>query len=338
MRHVQPGTRVRIRRSVEWGGDTVYGTVDRVTPSYVSATLPWRVHVRLDGVGPAINFSEDCVEEVSPIEELAATLAPVRKNPWYPKVGDRVREKGTTHFGTVESGIQPWGSSLCRVQWDAGEMSLIGFTKLEPVSPIEELAAVGTTSKKNPGIPRQTRVRVRVRRGPENRATTAYGTVTSEAFGYPRHWHRVDFDNGQWQMCRVEDLEVLSPLEELALLGKENPKPRKTPQMILDLLHNLGLEVGDYHRDVHWVTQGRKAYRLRLEGWGEECVPGKGRRAAEKAAAQLAETWRGEGWTEAGWLKAQDRDVWAITWALRGPFPLKAIRDDDFDPEEVIRL
>ena len=295
----QPGQRVRVRRSEAWGGETVYGTVERVTPSYVRPNNPWRVYVLLDGVRPSIPFPENCVEEVSPLEELAAQL------------------------------------------------------------------------RKNPDFSRGARVRTRVRQGRKNRAATAYGTIMSEGFGHPARWYPVNFDNGRWQICRGDDLEFLSPLEELAALaeknpssrewrskdfrhdpleelaalGRENPKKKNpvppaaaVPQLVFSILQTLGLEVGDYHRDVHWVTQGRKAYQLRLEGWGEECVPGKGRRAAERAAAQLAETWRAEGWPQAGWLKVQDRDVWAVTWALRGAFPLKVIRDDDIDPEKVIRL
>ena len=110
------------------------------------------------------------------------------------------------------------------------------------------------------------------------------------------------------------------------------------PPLLFAVLQNLGLEVGDYHRDVHWVTKDRKVHQLRLEGWGQECVPGKGRRVAERAAAQMAETWRAEGWAQTGWLRAEDRDVWAITWALRGPFPLRVLRQNGVDPEEVITL
>lgn len=110
------------------------------------------------------------------------------------------------------------------------------------------------------------------------------------------------------------------------------------PALVVDALQTLGLEVGDYHRDAHWVTQGRKVYQLRLEGWGQECVPGKGRRAAERAAAQMAEAWRAEGWAQAGWLGAQDDDVWAMTWAVNGPFPLKVLKQYDVDSEEVIQL
>lgn len=110
------------------------------------------------------------------------------------------------------------------------------------------------------------------------------------------------------------------------------------PPMLLSVLQTLGLEVGDYHRDVHWVVKDRKAWQVRLEGWGQECVPGKGRRTAEKAATQLAETWLAGGWFQAGWLRADDRDVRALTWALRGPFPMNAVLDDGVSSEEVIVL
>ena len=115
------------------------------------------------------------------------------------------------------------------------------------------------------------------------------------------------------------------------------------PQLIIRLINILGLEVGDYHHDAIWLIvppppgcQERQVYQAKLEGFGQECVPGQGRRAAQKAAAALARSWIA--WTGTGWIQTDDPRVWAVSWALRGPFQESILQELEIDPEEVVRL
>lgn len=96
------------------------------------------------------------------------------------------------------------------------------------------------------------------------------------------------------------------------------------------------LQVGDYHREYVFLLHPAGIFQVKLEGWGQECVPGKGPRAAYIQAARLAKEWSQERWFSTGWFKVDDRDVWAMTWAVQGP--LDALPDDvdEDDPEMVI--
>lgn len=96
------------------------------------------------------------------------------------------------------------------------------------------------------------------------------------------------------------------------------------------------LQVGDYHREYVFLLHPTGIYQVKLEGWGQDCVPGKGPRAAYTQAARLAKEWSQERWFSTGWFKVDDRDVWAMTWAVQGP--LDALPDDvdENDPEMVI--
>lgn len=119
---------------------------------------------------------------------------------------------------------------------------------------------------------------------------------------------------------------------------KAKPELRIAPSAPFQVgaaLDALGLEVGDYHRpdDLLWIVQHDKAWGIKLEGWGPECVPGKGCRAARREAELLAREWRSK-FDQAGWLKViEDDRVWAITWAMVGPLAVS-----EADPGDTITL
>ena len=114
------------------------------------------------------------------------------------------------------------------------------------------------------------------------------------------------------------------------------------PPLVLRLLRDLGLEVGDYHQDAAFTvvtTSGgrNKLYQIKLEGYGQDCVPGKGRKAAKKAAEGLAQLLvTKEGWAQSGVIETADDEVWCVTWGLRGPFTRRQVREGGVDLEEVI--
>ena len=90
--------------------------------------------------------------------------------------------------------------------------------------------------------------------------------------------------------------------------------------LILDLVPVVGLEVGDYHAEALVVVdRSGKFFEVKLEGWGPECVPGKGKRAARAESVKLARQWS-RAWQRAGSIDVDSADVWALTWAVNGPF------------------
>ncbi len=99
--------------------------------------------------------------------------------------------------------------------------------------------------------------------------------------------------------------------------------------LILELLPVVGFEVGDYHHDeIPVIDRSGKLFYVKLEGWGPECVPGKGKRVARAESEKLAQEWR-RGWQETGSIDViKDRDVWAITWAVSGPFERELGEDE----------
>lgn len=110
------------------------------------------------------------------------------------------------------------------------------------------------------------------------------------------------------------------------------------PGLIHRILGALGVEVGDYHHpdSLIWVKDGRRAWGVKLEGWGPECVPGCGCQAARRGAEQLAREWR-EHMDQAGWLKVTESgEVWALTWGLVGPKPTGVLAR--VDPDDVLHL
>lgn len=104
--------------------------------------------------------------------------------------------------------------------------------------------------------------------------------------------------------------------------------PSKPPEPVIAAVEVLGLEVGDYGREHIWVLTGDDLWRVKLEGWGQECVPGKGCRAARSEARKLAESWR-EYEDSTGWFPVEDRRVWAMTWALTGPYDPAGVSEID---------
>jgi hypothetical protein len=79
-----------------------------------------------------------------------------------------------------------------------------------------------------------------------------------------------------------------------------------------------------------------KHYQVKLEGYGQECVPGKGKKAAKKEAEELAGSWLQEGWAQTGVVTTGDDEAWFVTWGLRGPFTRKQVQDAGVDLEEVL--
>jgi hypothetical protein len=107
------------------------------------------------------------------------------------------------------------------------------------------------------------------------------------------------------------------------------------PDVVWTALQVLGLEVGDYGRDFLWLTDGRKAFGVKLEGWGSECVPGKGREEAVREADALGRAWSREG-MKAGIVRSDDDQVWAVTWGVVGPLKVSELAEEDL--EEAVRI
>lgn len=116
-----------------------------------------------------------------------------------------------------------------------------------------------------------------------------------------------------------------------------------TPPLVLQMLQDLGLEVGDYHHGeepftVVTTSGGKnKLYQVKFEGWGSECAPGKGKKAAKREADALAKLWlEKEGWAPTGVVTTSDPETWYVTWGLRGPFSRRKVREAGVDLEEVL--
>jgi hypothetical protein len=213
---------------------------------------------------------------------------------------------------------------------------------MESVTPLEELARAHKRIKRNPKLPRF-RPGDRVLDKATGRAGMLASMTVNASATLVRIWVRFDDNLSVDQPVNPFDLQILTPTEELARVAKDwgakknPPLQPPVPDLVRQVLLTLGLEVGDYHQDVIWVLKAGKVYQARLEGWGEDCVPGKGRKAAQTAASKLAQDWF-KSWPQAGWVPAEDDEVWAVTWALRGPFPKKVLVENDVDPESVVRL
>ena len=140
------------------------------------------------------------------------------------KVGDRVRDRNNrSSFGTVKGQFFT-DQLLIVVEWDSPATSqAVRQGSIEKIGPLEELAATGS-AKKNPLTPKWprgrlgsgTRVKVRGKQ---------IGTILPNA-EQPRNpdWYMVDIEGDGWRCLRRDILEPLSPLDELALTAKKNPK------------------------------------------------------------------------------------------------------------------
>lgn len=173
------------------------------------------------------------LEHVSPLEELAA-LGRAKTNPKMVtdpddpgyEIGEYTRLK---HNGKVAKVLRkkPW--SVYTVGFEDDERGRraveVGFENMEKLTPLEQLAIVGKESMKNPR-PRQVPSgfgmedlkigsRVARRQGEKVRV----GTITGMSVGRPVRvrWDDDDIERGEFR----DTLHYLSPLEELALLGKE---------------------------------------------------------------------------------------------------------------------
>lgn len=108
-------------------------------------------------------------------------------------------------------------------------------------------------------------------------------------------------------------------------------KESAIPKVVFVALEVLGYEVGDYGRPYIWVLTKTSLWRVKLEGWGRECVPGEACEAAHVEAEKLAKAWRYDE-DETGFFRVDGGEVWAMTWAVSGPFPRSArkqIADED---------
>ncbi len=109
------------------------------------------------------------------------------------------------------------------------------------------------------------------------------------------------------------------------------------PPLILELLSQSELQVGDYGREHLFYRSEDGVYQIKLEGWGAECVPEYGGRkarfVARAEAEKLAASWKKAGWPRVGWFPCSDRDVWAMTWAMNGP--LSGALADDEESEDI---
>lgn len=111
--------------------------------------------------------------------------------------------------------------------------------------------------------------------------------------------------------------------------------------VVRDLIRH-DLQIGDYHREHVFVRHpagvlGDDLFQVKLEGWGAVCVPGQGRRVAEREAKKMAKQW-GRQWHTTGWFPVEDEEVWAMTWAVQGPLDPPHDLDEEEDEEQVIDL
>lgn len=114
----------------------------------------------------------------------------------------------------------------------------------------------------------------------------------------------------------------------------EGPVPGVVSAVLRAVLHQRGLEVGDYGYDDGLLVQvEHEHYQVFLEGWGEACVRGAHeasctvlRQRARAAALRQAQAWRTRGFDHVGVVSTDDPNVWFVSWAIFGPLSPDGVR------------
>jgi hypothetical protein len=242
------GTRVKVEHF--FGFDP--GTVAQIFTSGMYS-------VELDS-GVRQLYPESMLTPISPIEELALLgqrPKGTKKNPTTFEPGTRVRVEYRPLRGTVTRMDEGW----VVVSLDSGEEAWFSPQHLIALSPLEELARLSRKprdsgklkprAKKNPSEPHKAGDRVKYDE------LGLFGTLTRDEY-LDRDGYRtvvVLFDGYRLSLTlRVRNLERVTPLEELALLGATGKKAKKNPENTFRIGERVRRTSGPWKRRVGRIT------------------------------------------------------------------------------------